>query len=128
MMSSIYLILPVIYYLFSISHVIGYIISIESDCLHFYYSNELHFTATVTPNNIGYLDDQIIVLKQAKSACFTSTCSLHLTLWHYQCSHINFKDLKHMYSHNLVSGIVICSASPPDPICKPCILGKQHHY
>src|SRR3984957_2777836 len=114
--------------LLHLAHVKGYVINIEGDHLRFYYSNQLHFTATVTPNNVGYLDDQVIVPKQAKSARFTSTCPLELTLWHRRCSHINFEDLKHMHSHNLVSGIVIRSASPPDPICEPCILGKQYHH
>ena len=106
----------------------GYVINIESDCLRFYHSNQLHFTASVTPNNVGYLDGQVIVPKQAESARFASTCPLDLTLWHRRCSHINFEDLKHMHSHNLVSGMVIRSTSPPDPICEPCILGKQRRH
>src|SRR3984957_16117795 len=36
----------------------GYVINIDSDCLRFYHSNQLHFTASVTPNNVGYLDGQ----------------------------------------------------------------------
>src|SRR3984957_13607206 len=91
-----------------------YVINIGSDHLCFYYSNQLHFTASVTPNNVGYLDGQVIVPKQAESARFAITCPLDLTLWHRRCSHINFDDLKHMHSHNLVSGMVICSTSPPD--------------
>src|SRR5271155_4697966 len=38
------------------------------------------------------------------------------------------EDLKHMHSHNLVSGMVIRSTSPPDPICESCILGKQRRH
>jgi hypothetical protein len=34
-------------------------------------------------------------------------------------------DLKHMYQHNLVTGMKIQSHASPDPICEPCILGKQ---
>ena len=114
--------------LLHLTRVKGYVINIEGDRLRFYHANQLHFTASVTPGNVGYLDGHVIVPKQAESARFASTCPLDLTLWHRQCSHINFEDLKHMHSHNLVSGMVIRSASPPDPICEPCILGKQRRH
>src|ERR1700722_7812024 len=98
--------------LLHLARVKGYVINIESDCLRFSPSNQLHVTASVPPNNVGYLDGQVIVPKQAESAHFAITCPLDLTLWHRRCSHINFEDLKHMHSHNLVSGMVIRSASP----------------
>ena len=31
-----------------------------------------------------------------------------------------------MYNNNLVHGMTIHSTSPPDPVCEPCIMGKQH--
>ena len=102
-----------------------YLITIEYNKVKFLQSNELHFTATVNDRNIGYLDGHVIV-PTAQSANATSTCPMDLTLWHRRCSHINLPDLKDMHSRKLVTGMVIKSRSTPDPICEPCILGKQH--
>jgi GAG-pre-integrase domain/Integrase core domain len=55
-----------------------------------------------------------------------STLPLDLTLWHRRCSHVNFDDLRSMHSKGMVIGMDIHSKAPPDPICEPCILGKQH--
>src|ERR1700690_899615 len=33
-----------------------------------------------------------------------------------------------MLAHKKVTGLIIKSKSPPDPICEPCIMGKQHQH
>src|SRR6266516_4055968 len=60
-----------------------------------------------------------------QSANLSSTCPLDLTLWHARCSHLNFDAVKSMHSKHLVTGMEIRSKTPPDPVCEPCILGKQ---
>ena len=117
--------------LFHLTRLKGYEIGVKNDCVHFTHSGELHFTATITQNNVGYLDGHAIVPQQAQTAetaLYTSTCPLDLTLWHRRCSHLNFADLKHMHLHNKVKGMVIKSKTPPDPICDSCIMGKQRRH
>ena len=116
--------------LFVLSRKNGYLITIENDKVKFLHSKQLHFTATVTDRNVGYLDGHVIVPAPhtPESACVTSTCPLDFTLWHRRCSHLNLADLKSMHSSKLVTGMVIKSKSAPDPICEPCILGKQHRH
>ena len=103
----------------------GYRVVIENDQLEFFNSNDLHFTATVNDHNVGYLNGHVLIPQSANAA---STCPLDLTLWHRRCSHLNFADLKHMHLHKSVLGMSLDSQSPPDPICEPCILGKQHRH
>ena len=112
---------------FFLTRVKGYRISIENDQVMFYRLNDLHFTATVTSNNTGYLNGHVVV-PHPQSANAVSTCPLDLTLWHRRYSHLNFADLKHMHDTKSVTGMVIQSRTPPDPICEPCIFGKQHHH
>ena len=113
--------------LFHLTRVKGYKIVIEKDQVQFTHQDDLHFTATVNNHNIGYLNGHVIV-PSPEVAQFASTCPLDISLWHRRCSHINFDDLKHMHSQNLVKGMVIKSNLPPDPICEPCILGKQKRH
>jgi GAG-pre-integrase domain/Integrase core domain len=113
--------------LFHLTQRKGYKIVMESNKVQFQHRNEVHFTATVTCHNVGYLDGYAIVLKP-QAARVASTCPLDLSLWHRRCSHVNFTDLEHMYKKKLVDGMVIKSKSQPDPICEPCIMGKQHRH
>ena len=108
--------------LFHLTRTKGYVVNICDDKVNFHHGQALIFTVTVTDRNIGYLDGHTVI---PHSANLASTCPLDLTLWHRRCSHLNFDDLKHMHRHNLVTGMVIHSSTPPDPICEPCILGKQ---
>src|SRR6266487_2437815 len=103
----------------------GYKIIIEGDALEFIREGKLLFTATVNEHNVGYLNGYTIV---PQSANISSTCPLDLTLWHRRCSHLNFDALKSMHSRHLVTGMEIRSKTPPDPICEPCILGKQRRH
>ena len=114
--------------LFHLTRLKDYSVSIKNNRVSFIYGGEERFTATVNVQNIGYLDGYVIVPKQPEMAKAASTCPLDLTLWHQRCSHLNFADLKHMHLHKVVSGMTLTSLSPPDPICEPCVLGKQHRH
>lgn len=112
--------------LFHLTQVKGYIISIEANCVHFHYLSKLLLIAMVTDHNVGYLNGHVIV-PPVYTAHIASTHPLDFMLWHHQCSHINIADLKHMYQQDLVIGMKIQSHVSPDPICEPCIFGKQKH-
>ena len=117
--------------LFHLTRLKGYKINIKVEQVRFCHSGNLHLTATITQTNVGYLDGHVLVPQQAQTASialYTSTCPLDLTLWHRRCSHLNFADLKYMHLHNKVKGMVIKSKTAPDPICDPCIMGKQRHH
>jgi hypothetical protein len=111
--------------LLHLTRIKGYVITIQGAQVRFHHDQQLRFTATVTEQNIGYLDGHTIIPQHANLA---STCPLDLTLWHRRCSHLNFDDLKRMRNENLVTGMVIRSQTPPDPICEPCIFGKQRRH
>ena len=86
--------------------------------------NQLLFTASVHSNNTGYLDGSTQV--QHGFAARASTCQMDLTLWHRRFSHLNHGDVKNLVSKALVTGMKLDSNEKPDPICEPCIAGKQH--
>ena len=56
----------------------------------------------------------------------TSTCELDYALWHRRFAHLNHEDVRKLHSRELVKGLVLKSKTLPDPICEPCIAGKQH--
>lgn len=111
--------------LLHLSRAKGYHIVIEGAGIYFHYNNQLVFMASVTEQNVGFLNGHTVIPQSANSV---STCPLDLTLWHRRCSHLNFEDVKRMHNQNLVTGMKLQSQASPDPICEPCILGKQHRH
>jgi hypothetical protein len=111
--------------LFHLTRMKGYTIGISGDQVLFQNSGKLLFTATVNEHNIGYLNGHTII---PQSANLASTRPLDLNLWHCRLSHLNYDDVRHMHKHGKVTGMTIHSNSPPDPICEPCIFGKQHRH
>ena len=59
-------------------------------------------------------------------AGLVSTCSLDLQLWHRRFAHLNVSDVKEIISKQLVTGLELRDTTLPDPICEPCLAGKQH--
>ena len=55
-----------------------------------------------------------------------STCPLDWSLWHRRFAHLNHDNVKKLHSQQLVNGMVLKSTTLPDPVCEPCIAGKQH--
>lgn len=104
-----------------------YVIDIRFKTISFCRQGDLLFTASINDQNTGYLNGYT-VLSSPQSALSTSTCPLDLNLWHRRCSHLNYRDIERMKSQNLVQGFDITSPSSPDPICEPCIGGKQHRH
>src|SRR5882724_11933709 len=101
-----------------------YCVSIVGSKMFFNHHGTLLFTATVTHNNTALLDG--ITEPMTEFASLISTCPLDITLWHQCFSHLNFGDMQHLVTKELVDGITMKSHASPDPICEPCIAGKQH--
>jgi hypothetical protein len=102
----------------------GFYVSIKGARMFFSCQGSLLFTATVNDNNTALLDGVTVPMTQF--AGLISTCPLDTTLWHRRFAHLNFADVQHLISKSLVSGLTIRSSASPDPICEPCIAGKQH--
>ena len=86
--------------------------------------NRVLFSASVTPNNAALLNGQVVPL--VDFAGLVSTCPLDETLWHRRFCHLNKGDVKKLVTGDLVKGVVVKSSQAMDPICEPCIVGKQH--
>jgi hypothetical protein len=99
-------------------------VSIIGSKMTFKQFGHLLFTASVNDNNIAYLDG--LTQPMTEFAGLISTCPLDITLWHRRFGHLNFSDVHQLISKDLVTGITVKSKASPDPICEPCIAGKQH--
>ena len=55
-----------------------------------------------------------------------STCALDTALWHRRFCHLNEGDVRKLISGSIVTGVTVKSKQEPDPICEPCLAGKQH--
>ena len=101
-----------------------FVVTIVKDKMSFSKNSVELFTATVNSNNSAHLDG--VTIPKSEFAGRISTCPLDLTLWHRRFSHLNHGDIKKLYSKTLVTGMSIDSEEKPDPICEPCLAGKQH--
>ena len=102
-------------------------VTIVNDTVYFNRNRELYFTATVpASSNLAILDGQVIPMTHFAGR--VSTCPSDLTLWHRRLSHLNIGDVKRLISGEMVTGIMLESQTMPDPICEPCIAGKQHRH
>ena len=102
----------------------GFRVVIEGRAMEFYHKGSLLFTAT-QQQQLAYLDG-FTHLSHTQSALSASLLPLTLDLWHRRLAHINYDSLKHLLSGQVVTGIHIDDHSAPDPVCEPCIAGKQH--
>lgn len=105
----------------------GYTVTIEKDTLSFKRNQDLLFTATCDKTNAAYLDGTTDP-GQLSNECvnFSKASKLDLTLWHRRLSHLGLDGVKQLMTKQLVDGLHIDSLDSPDPICEPCIHGKQH--
>ncbi|KAF9269261.1 hypothetical protein L218DRAFT_851395 [Marasmius fiardii PR-910] len=85
--------------------------------MHFLHGSNLQFTATVGDNNAGRLNG--VTLSHAESAATSSasTCPHDTTLAHRHPANVNSR---------IVDGLEQFSPAPVDPICEPCLHGKQY--
>ncbi|THH09759.1 hypothetical protein EW145_g1773 [Phellinidium pouzarii] len=102
----------------------SYIVTIQHDQIFFKRNGALLFTAAINSNNAASINGQVVPMTQFSG--MVSTCPLDLTLWHWRFAHLNHGDVKKLIQEDLVKGIVVKSKDLPDPICEPCIAGKQH--
>ncbi|THH05660.1 hypothetical protein EW145_g4631 [Phellinidium pouzarii] len=107
-----------------LTHAKSYIVTIQHDQIFFKHNGALLFTAAINSNNAASINGQVVPMTQFSG--MVSTCPLDLTLWHQHFAHLNHGNVKKLIQEDLVKGIVVKSKDLPDPICKPCIAGKQH--
>jgi transposase InsO family protein len=102
----------------------GIDVHISRDKMDFLENDTLRFRATISDDDIGYLDGSTIDITE--NVQLTSTLPLDLSLWHKRLGHHNYDDIKLMVSKDLVVGLTLDSKEKPDPICEPCLAGKMH--
>ena len=93
--------------------------------MHFRRQGRLLFTATVNEHNAAFLDGHVIFNNSAFLSA-VSTCPLDITLWHRRLGHLHVSAVQDLVKRELVTGISLQSSASPDPICEPCLAGKQH--
>src|SRR6202000_697802 len=103
----------------------GFSVVIEKYTMSFHLKGHLHFTATQR-GGLAYLDGSTLWDHSPQALAALSLLPQTLELWHRRFSHINYTDLKHMIASKLVTGLKVDSSPSPDPVCEPCIAGKQH--
>jgi hypothetical protein len=102
----------------------GYEIHINSRQMEFYQRGKLCMVAQIDENCVAYLNGRVIT---AESAYAASTLPLNRELWHRRFAHFHYEGLETLITENLVDDLCINTNSKPDPICIPCLAGKQHH-
>ena len=102
----------------------SYVVTIRKNKLHFHRHGALLFTATANSNNAAFLDGEVVPMSHFAGA--VSTCPMDWSLWHRRFAHLNHNNVRKLHSQQLVNGMVLKSATLPDPVCEPCIAGKQH--
>jgi predicted metal-binding protein len=73
-----------------------------------------------------YLDGTTLRSHSALSTTSASILPLTLGLCHHCFGHLSVSQVKHLSTSNVVNGITVNSNALPDPVCEPCIAGKQH--
>ncbi|CCA76549.1 hypothetical protein PIIN_10542, partial [Serendipita indica DSM 11827] len=100
----------------------GHEICINSKQMEFYIDNKLRMTARIDANCVAYLDGRVLTSEKANAA---STVKLDRSLWHRRLGHYHHEGVDTLIRQNLVRGLKLDSNAKPNPICAPCIAGKQ---
>lgn len=100
----------------------NYEIRINKHRMEFYQNGELRMTARINERCVAYLDGRIIPTEAANAA---TTVPMDLDLWHRRLAHVNYQTLDSIIRLGLVNDLRINSSAKPDPLCTPCISGKQ---
>lgn len=109
----------------------GYTVKIINSSVMFHQGSHLRFIATVNNNNVGYLNGS--TLTSINSFANTSTATTRIAdiqLVHERFGHLNHQMLRRAISKGLVTGLPkgLDTTLNVDPICEPCIFGKQHRH
>jgi transposase InsO family protein len=106
----------------------GIEVNIIKDQLTFTRDGQIIFTATCDGSNAAYLNGHTNTEQGLAEECanVSKAARLDLSLWHRRLSHLGLNAVKQLMNKRLVDGLLIDSLDPPDPICEPCIHGKQH--
>ncbi|PAV20599.1 hypothetical protein PNOK_0322600 [Pyrrhoderma noxium] len=100
-----------------------YIVTIIKYKMLFRRHNKALFTATVNARFTGILDGAVVPMTQY--ANLAHTVPLDYALWHRQFGYLNLQDIKSIFKQQLVLGAKLNSDTLSNPICEPCLAGKQ---
>jgi hypothetical protein len=103
----------------------GFCVIAEKQIMQFEHDGVLLFTAT-QQGQLAYLDGTTLHPHSVLSTTSTSILPLTLDLWHRRFAHLGLSQVKHLLTSNVVLGMHIDSQMHPDPVCEPCLAGKQH--
>jgi hypothetical protein len=92
--------------------------------MEFYHTGKLKMAARIDENCVAYLNGRTLTAERALAA---SMCPLNHTLWHCCLGHFHFAGIDKIIHNSLVEDLELESNNWPDPICVPCISGKQTH-
>src|SRR5215469_12690134 len=106
----------------------GFRVEIVNKAMLFYRNGDCLFTATVNSNNTALLDGITLPMTEYADLASTSTCPMDTSLWHRRFGHLNIADVKQLISRNLVLGMDVNAKHAFDPICEPCLNGKQTRH
>jgi hypothetical protein len=90
--------------------------------MEFYLKGELRMTARIDDHCVAHLDGKVVTHESAQAA---STLPLNRSLWHRRLGHFHLAGIESMIRSNSVDDLRIDSMEKPDPICEPCLAGKQ---
>ncbi|CCA76880.1 hypothetical protein PIIN_10866, partial [Serendipita indica DSM 11827] len=110
------------HFILSMARKEGYDIRINSRQMEFYLDGKLRMTARIDDECVAYLNGRVLTSEQAHIA---SILKLDRELWHRRLGHYHHDGVDTLIRHNLVNGLKLDSTAKPDPICAPCIAGKQ---
>jgi hypothetical protein len=97
---------------------------IEGDVMQFMRDGQVVLTASVQAQ-LAYLDGYTN-LTHTHTAHTASLLPLTMDLLHRRLGHISFATLKQLLVSKAVTGLHLEDTSAADPVCEPCIAGKQH--
>jgi hypothetical protein len=100
----------------------GYEIRINSKQMEFYREDELKMTARINDNCVAYLNGRVLT---SETALASSTLPLNRELWHRRLGHFHHAGIEKIVRDKTVDDLELDSNQPPDPICHPCLAGKQ---
>jgi hypothetical protein len=99
-----------------------YEVRINKEQMEFYCHGKLRMTARIDDNCVAYLNGRVLDSDSANAA---TTLPLDRELWHRRLGHYHHQGIDALIHQNLVNDLRIDSNAKPDPICVPCISGKQ---
>jgi hypothetical protein len=108
-----------------LTRVRGFDVHFSAETVEFLRQNVVIFTATITSNNVPYLDGETEVTASAATS-ISDDPAVPITVWHARFAHRHFALLDKMKTSGAILDFRVQKESTRDPVCEPCIEGKFH--